>query len=160
MHQHKVLLARPKIEKGKKFIEPSFTLYLVLTVGPGIQGTQKMPGEHGLEWQDLERLDRRLGTNSNIYHRNKSLLWKSKRCLKSRILRLYSSKSRWRLQEVKKWTRKSTKSDKRSSDIYRINPWKRPRTTRSNQWNILMYKPVLFWKINSKFRLKTSNSHI
>lgn len=41
MHQHKVLSARPKIEKGKKFIEPSFTLYLVLTVGPGIQGTQK-----------------------------------------------------------------------------------------------------------------------
>lgn len=53
MHQHKVLPARPKIEKGKNFIEPSFTLYLVLTVGPGIESTQ-MQVEHGLEWQDLE----------------------------------------------------------------------------------------------------------
>lgn len=48
----------------------------------------------------------------------------------------YSSKSRWRLQEVKKWTRKSTTRDKRSSDIYRMNPWKRPRTIkmRSRQY--------------------------
>lgn len=53
MHQHKVLPARPKIEKGRKFIEPSFTLYLVLTVGPGIESTQ-LQVEHGLEWQDLE----------------------------------------------------------------------------------------------------------
>jgi len=48
MHQHKVLPSRPKIEKGKNFIEPSFTLYLVLTVGPGIESTQ-MQVEHGLE---------------------------------------------------------------------------------------------------------------
>jgi hypothetical protein len=40
MHQHKVLSARPKIEKGKNLLEPSFTLYLVLTVGPGIESTQ------------------------------------------------------------------------------------------------------------------------
>lgn len=49
MHQHKVLSARPKIEKGKKLLEPSFTLYLVLTVGPGIESTQKMQVEHGNE---------------------------------------------------------------------------------------------------------------
>lgn len=45
MHQRQVLSARPKIEKGKKLFEPSFTLYLVLTVGPGIQSTQNASGE-------------------------------------------------------------------------------------------------------------------
>lgn len=132
MHQHKVLPARPKIEKGKNFIEPSFTLYLVLTVGPGIESTQ-LQVEHGLEWQDLERHKfLHLAQKQEFTVKVKMLLkeWRFWR----RILRLCSSKSRWRLEESKKWTRKSTTRDKRSSDTYRLNPCKRPRTNKI-KWN-------------------------
>lgn len=151
MHQRKVLSARPKIEKGKKLLEPSFTLFLVLTVGPGIESTQ-MQVDHGLEWQDLDRLQNyfRLPQEQEVTVKVKMLLkeWR-------RILRLYSSKSRWRLEEFKKRTRKSTKRDKRSSDIYRMNPWKRPRTIkiRSNQISSWTSQ---FWKI--RFSAQCSNS--
>jgi len=149
MHQHKVLSARPKIEKGKKLFEPSFTLYLVLTVGPSIQSTQNASGE----WTWMTRF--RAPAELLIYHRNRGLLWKSKCCLKIEAEEEYSGlfkKSRWRRQELKKWTRKSTTRDKRSSDIYRMNPWKRPRTTKIRS-NILMYKSVL--KDQTDFQLST-----
>lgn len=141
MHQHKVLSARPKIEKGKKLFEPSFTLYLVLTVGPGIPSTQNASGE----WTWMTR-----------FRAPAELLRKSKCCLKNqeqeKNTQAYSSKSRRRLQEVKKSTRKSTTSDKRSSDIYRMNPWKRPRKAKIRS-NILMYKSVL--KDQTDFQLSS-----
>lgn len=152
MHQRQVLSARPKIEKGKKLFEPSFTLYLVLTVGPGIQSTQNASGE----WTWMTR-----------FRAPTELLWKSKCCLE--IEEEYSGlfkQVKMKTQEVKKQTRKSTKNDKRSSDIYRMNPWKRPRKVKIRS-NILMYKSAL--KDQTDFQLssdqkikrfKTSNSQI
>jgi len=64
MHQHKVFTARPKIEKGKKLFEPSFTLFLAWKVGPGFESTYTMQLEHGLELQDRQLIS--LGNDKSM----------------------------------------------------------------------------------------------
>lgn len=157
MHQHKVLSARPKIEKGKNYIEPSFTLYLVLTVGPGIESTQ-LQVEHGLEWQDLERLDRHL---KQLF---KSLLWKSKCCLKNSQEEYSGFVQASQDEDFKKSRNQPGNQPQATRDPQTFIDWihvKDRGQTRSVKRNILMYKPVLKDQIfSSKFRLKTSNSQI
>jgi len=151
MHQHKVLSARPKIEKGKKLLEPSFTLFLVLTVGPGIESTQN--ASRTRTWMTrfrppAELLTFTTGTRGYCESQNAA------ERMKTNTQALFKQ-VKTKTSQVKKWTRKPTTRDKRSSDIYRMNPWKRPRTIKMRS-NYISSCTSQFWKI--KFSAQCSNS--